>query len=80
MAEPERVDDLPPPIPFVPVDTMFKLDGPDSTTVRCIACDHPYPLSDLTEGELEEDRCPACKTPSEVYWQGKARRSRLNGA
>ncbi len=29
--------------PFVPYATMIKLDGPDSSTVKCVACGAMFP-------------------------------------
>lgn len=58
-------------LPFHPYDTMFKLSGPDSLTVECIACRAMYPLQDLLEGELNEEDCPSCHTTASMYWAGK---------
>jgi hypothetical protein len=69
--------------PFVPLATMFKLDGPDSSTVECIACHAQFPLADLLQGELEEDMCPKCRNRADVYWKRFAHRvvpAGLNGS
>lgn len=55
--------------PFVPFATMFKLDRPDGGTVECVACSAMFPLSDLLEGELEEDHCPKCRNHASSYWR-----------
>ena len=55
--------------PFIPYATMFKLDGPDSNTVECIACSAQFPLSDLLGCELEEDQCPKCHNHAARYWR-----------
>ena len=55
--------------PFVHFATMFKLDGPDSDTVKCIACQAQFPLSDLLDCELEEDQCPKCRNYADSYWR-----------
>ncbi len=65
---------LPPPAPFVPLATMFKLVDPDSSAVECVKCGTMFPLSDLLSGELEEDECPRCLTTSGMYWTGKPHR------
>ncbi len=68
---------------FVPFATMFKLDGPDSSTVECVACRAQFPLTDLLHGELEEDACPKCRKCADIYWQPHRHRvvpAGLNGS
>ncbi len=55
-------------LPFVPYATMFKLDGPDSSTVKCVACGTLFSLSDLLEGKLKEYQCPTCHKHTLKYW------------
>ncbi len=55
--------------PFVPYATMFKLDEPDSNTVKCIACSALFALADLLGSELEEDKCPKCHNHAARYWR-----------
>ena len=65
---------LPPPVPFVPVATMFKLTEPDSSTVECVACGFMFPLSDLLSCELEQHECPKCLTTAGMFYGGKPHR------
>lgn len=68
---------MPAPEPFVPFATIFKLGLPGETprkTVQCLGCQAPYLLSDLLEGELNDDQCPACKTWARAYWKDRAHR------
>ena len=55
--------------PFIPYATMFKLDGPDSSVVECVACNVQFPLSDLLGSELEENHCPKCRNYASSYWR-----------
>lgn len=72
----KNVDEkLPPPLPFVPVATMFKLSAPDSSTVECIACGAMFPLADLLSCELEESECPKCFTTAGMFYGGKPHRA-----
>lgn len=63
---------------FVEYGTLFKLEHPSETTVctlvYCLNCGAPFPLSDLMEGELEENVCPSCKMTAAEYFQGKPHR------
>lgn len=68
--------------PFVPYATMFKLDRPDSGTVECVACSAQFSLSDLLQGELEENICPRCRNDAATYWRRFRHRvvpAKLNG-
>jgi len=60
--------------PFLPYATMFKLDGPDSAVVECVACRAQFPLSDLLQSELEENCCPKCHTSARAYWHSRLHR------
>jgi uncharacterized paraquat-inducible protein A len=54
--------------PFVPYATMFKVDGPDSNIVGCVACPAKFPLPDLLSGKLKEYQCPKCHTHTLAHW------------
>ena len=61
-------DRVPAPTPFKPYATMFKSSHVDSTVVECVSCKTMYPLSDLLDGELNEEDCPHCEvTAAEHY-------------
>jgi DNA-directed RNA polymerase subunit RPC12/RpoP len=71
-------EQLPPAEPFVPFATIFKLDPPGESprnTVRCLSCGEQYPLTDLLEGELNDDQCPECGRWALDYWRDKIYRS-----
>ena len=75
--EQDNLPDLPPPEPFIPYATIFKLEPPGEAarkTVRCLECHAPYLLSDLLEGELNNDQCPTCKTWALQYFKSKPHR------
>lgn len=64
--------DLPPPEPFVPYATIFKMNRPGEDarkTVSCLDCAATFPLSDIFEGELNEEQCPACGRWALDFWQ-----------
>jgi len=68
-------EQLPPPLPFVPIATMFKSSRPDSQTVECVACGAMFALRDLLTNELEESECPKCGTTVGMYYTGKPHRA-----
>ena len=55
-------------LPLVSEDQLEHGDTLNKPMVICVWCNAKFPLSDLLEGELEEEICPRCKTTAAEYW------------